>query len=188
MGCWPSPCRWSGGCKRKRGKRLTTGFTVGGKPTGKERLSGHLPGVACVAGGALSSVPPCAAPVAGSVSREQRPRISQRKGDQDMGFNEWMRFQNAHHLIHVEPFIREALRNGTYHGSEPIEDEWQLDKMVAQARREVEVGEMFHFNVPTNNYHMDSYRVLSFEEFLEELEEEEKPRRSGLLGWLFGRS
>ncbi len=105
-----------------------------------------------------------------------------------MGFNEWMRFQNAHHLIHVEPFIREALRNGTYHGSEPIEDEWQLDKMVAQARREVEVGEMFHFNVPTNNYHMDSYRVLSFEEFLEEQEEDEKPRRSGLLGWLFGRS
>lgn len=76
-----------------------------------------------------------------------------------MGFQEWKHFHDAQSLLNGEDHIREQLQAGTYAGHTQIEDEYQLDQMVKQAKREVEVGRLFHFDNYSNNYDLEQYSV-----------------------------
>src|SRR5258708_33999575 len=107
-----------------------------------------------------------------------------------MGAKEWRRWYDAQSLLNAEDAGREHLRNGTYTGREPIEDEYQLDQMVRHAKREVEASHLFHFDNYHNNYDLNNYSVRSVEEEYadeEEEDEEEDQGHGGFFGWLFGR-
>lgn len=98
-----------------------------------------------------------------------------------MSKKEWMRFHDAQSLLNGEQKIREQIRNGTYSGQIPIEDEWQLDQMVKQARNEEIAGRMFHFDNYFNCYDLESYHVEP-ENCRHSDEEEQQPARRKFFG------
>ncbi len=102
-----------------------------------------------------------------------------------MGSKEWKRFYDAQSLLNAEESVREQLRAGTYEGRAPIEDEYELDQMVKQAKREEEAGRLFHFDNISNNYDTASYHVEP-EDYSTDSDDDE-PRSRGFFGRLFGR-